>query len=664
MMAGMGVPAFPPAAAAPGPVGAAAAEPGADAGDGKVEVAFRMIAPNARTGHVIGTGGATVTALRTSTGAQIKVFDKVNGVDESTILVWGMEDPVDATVDPFAESAAACLAETETKSGSEVASAMGLHLSPAALAVISVHELLVEEGAPEFDAKLLVSKGQVGCLMGKGGAIINSMRVLSGAQIHIKRGDEVPGCAGVMDQMVWVHAPEPSKVLKALGCILRRLRASPPPAGFEKKTQAKGLSGSMMAPGAAPGIPAFAGVPGVSGGTPGVEIVYRLLIPGWKTGHLIGRGGATIRQLRESTNATIQLVPAAGQTPGMPTDKDLEYIISIGCTDDGSAFCPAQNALMQVVGKLVAIRTTQPGQEAESTGPPIARILIQRSAAGCLMGKGGSIMAALRQRTGAFVKLLTDPGEMPPCAETEDSVLQVGGRQDGMLSALQEISARLRENAGRAPAARPGAYGAHANTGAPGGAYAGGGFANSAAGSMGGAGAPAAEKTIMQFSVPNNKIGNIIGRGGSKVQSIRDQAGASVKIHDSHDGQERVIEFGGTAEQVHAAHALAYQFMMEDNGRPAGPGGGGGGGGYHQPHQQQPQYGMPQQQYGQPQQQYAPQQYAMPDQQQQYAMYGQQQQQQVPPPAPPAAGAPDPQQQYAQQYAPQPGQGYPPQGGY
>ena len=124
------------------------------------------------------------------------------------------------------------------------------------------------------------------------------------------------------------------------------------------------------------------------------------------------------------------------------------------------------------------------------------------------MGKGGSIMAALRQRTGAFVKLLTDPGEMPPCAETEDSVLQVGGRQDGMLSALQEISARLRENAGRAPAARPGAYGAHANTGGPVGAYAGGGFASSAAGSMGGAGAgaPAAEKTIMQFSVPNNKV--------------------------------------------------------------------------------------------------------------------------------------------------------------
>ena len=53
MMAGMGVPAFPPAAPAPGPVGAAAAEPGADAGDGKVEVAFRMIAPNARTGKLM-----------------------------------------------------------------------------------------------------------------------------------------------------------------------------------------------------------------------------------------------------------------------------------------------------------------------------------------------------------------------------------------------------------------------------------------------------------------------------------------------------------------------------------------------------------------------------------------------------------------------------------
>ena len=49
---------------------------------------------------------------------------------------------------------------------------------------------------------------------------------------------------------------------------------------------------------------------------------------------------------------------------------------------------------------------------------------------------------------------------------------------------------------------------------------------------------------------PQHEVGFIIGRGGSKIQSIRDQTGAAVRIHDSVDGQERIVEFTGTAEQV------------------------------------------------------------------------------------------------------------------
>jgi len=74
------------------------------------------------------------------------------------------------------------------------------------------------------------------------------------------------------------------------------------------------------------------------------------------------------------------------------------------------------------------------------------------------------------------------------------------------------------------------------------------------------------EKKVIQFSVPNSKVGFIIGRGGTKIQSIRDQTGSAVKIHDSVDGQERIVEFTGTEQQVHAAHALAYQFMMDTDG--------------------------------------------------------------------------------------------------
>lgn len=67
-----------------------------------------------------------------------------------------------------------------------------------------------------------------------------------------------------------------------------------------------------------------------------------------------------------------------------------------------------------------------------------------------------------------------------------------------------------------------------------------------------------------QFSVPGDKIGNIIGWKGSKVQLIRSQSGADVKISTSPMGGERIISFRGSRKQVHAAHSLAYTFMTEE----------------------------------------------------------------------------------------------------
>jgi hypothetical protein len=38
-----------------------------------------------------------------------------------------------------------------------------------------------------------------------------------------------------------------------------------------------------------------------------LEAVYRVLAPGWKLGMLIGKGGTSINQVRESTGATIRV---------------------------------------------------------------------------------------------------------------------------------------------------------------------------------------------------------------------------------------------------------------------------------------------------------------------------------------------------------------------
>ena len=53
-------------------------------------------------------------------------------------------------------------------------------------------------------ARLLVSSSQIGCLLGKGGAIIAEMRKLSGAHIRILGKDQIPKCASENEEVVQV----------------------------------------------------------------------------------------------------------------------------------------------------------------------------------------------------------------------------------------------------------------------------------------------------------------------------------------------------------------------------------------------------------------------------------------------------------------------------
>ena len=53
--------------------------------------------------------------------------------------------------------------------------------------------------------RLLVGRSQIGCLMGKGGAIISEMRNQTRANIRIISEDSLPKVAGEDDEMVQVN---------------------------------------------------------------------------------------------------------------------------------------------------------------------------------------------------------------------------------------------------------------------------------------------------------------------------------------------------------------------------------------------------------------------------------------------------------------------------
>lgn len=53
-------------------------------------------------------------------------------------------------------------------------------------------------------ARLLISSNQIGCLLGKGGAIMAEMRKSSGAYIRILGKDQLPKCASEIEEVVQV----------------------------------------------------------------------------------------------------------------------------------------------------------------------------------------------------------------------------------------------------------------------------------------------------------------------------------------------------------------------------------------------------------------------------------------------------------------------------
>ncbi|VEL11477.1 unnamed protein product [Protopolystoma xenopodis] len=65
--------------------------------------------------------------------------------------------------------------------------------------------------------------------------------------------------------------------------------------------------------------------------------------------------------------------------------------------------------------------------------------------------------------------------------------------------------------------------------------------------------------TTTQVSVQNKMIGAIMGRGGCRINQVRQESGADIKISKQEPGvEDRIITITGTPDQIHNA-----QFLMQ-----------------------------------------------------------------------------------------------------
>lgn len=154
------------------------------------DTVYRYLCPVRKIGSVIGRGGEIVKQLRIDTKSKIRIGETVAGCDERVVTIYSPSDETNALEDG------------------------GDFVSPAQDALFKVHERVVAEelhedddmeGGHQVTAKLLVPSDQIGCVIGKGGQIVQSIRTDTGAQIRILKDEHLPPCSLRTDELVQVN---------------------------------------------------------------------------------------------------------------------------------------------------------------------------------------------------------------------------------------------------------------------------------------------------------------------------------------------------------------------------------------------------------------------------------------------------------------------------
>ena len=316
------------------------------------------------------------------------------------------------------------------------------------------------------------------------------------------------------------------------------------------------------------------------GDTPAVNLTLRMLMSGKEVGPIIGKGGEIINSIREEAAAKIHI--SDGACP--------ERVITVtGPTD---AIFKAYSLICKKLEDEDNARSERRGSErdeepnARKEGLSL-RLVIPASQCGSLIGKGGSKIKEIREVTGCSVQVASDP--LPGSTER---MVTVTGSRDSVTQCVYHICCVFLESPAKGTTVQyqPGRGGfgpspgmIHRETRGPPNPIAsllglGDGSSTlaaiaSIAGSQIrrhemrnreerglGSGIEGREATF-QMTVPNELIGSVIGKGGSKIAEIRQMSGAMIRISRSDDpataaDEERQINITGNPDSVALAKSL------------------------------------------------------------------------------------------------------------
>ncbi|XP_076919043.1 RNA-binding KH domain-containing protein RCF3-like [Bidens hawaiensis] len=584
-----------------------------------VTTSYRILCHDSKVGSVIGKSGSIIKAIRQHTGAWISVHDLVPGDEEKIIEVSDTRrrDP-DGRMPNF---------------------------SPAQEALVLINERIMESdgggyngnlghdedddnvyGSNRLVSRLVVSRMHVGCLLGKGGKIIEQMRKETKTLIRIlPRDHTIPRCVDMSEEVVQVVG-DINSVKHAVDVITSRLRESqhrdrshfqnrlfPPEEDFMHHSNNMIHRSSMDGPNYGSRLPAgwngsrsfnhgsrasgygndivASPVPDNAQSLYAEDLVFRILCPNNKVDNVIGQPNGLMDLLQNEIGVEVRV---ADRVVG--TDEQIIIVSSDEGPDDD--LFPAQEALLHIQTRILDL---VPDNENIIT----TRLLLSAGEVGCLDGRDG-FLTDTKKMTGADIQIL--PREtLPQNVSVNEELVQIVGEIKAAREALIEVTLRLRSylfqkdgqpSALLAPSPVRSASNietASNNNTTPRETYTGNdkaiapnqttaasvpaknnagsnseavklterGTREDAPSSLSRITMPMITRSTLEVVIPEYAVPKLITKSRNKLAQISELSGADVKlVGTSPEATENIIRISGTREQAERAQSLLQGFIL------------------------------------------------------------------------------------------------------
>ncbi|RXN01824.1 Poly(rC)-binding protein 3 [Acipenser ruthenus] len=228
-------------------------------------------------------------------------------------------------------------------------------------------------------------------------------------------------------------------------------------------------------------------------------VTLRLVVPGSQCGSLIGKGGSKIKEIRETTGAQVQVA-------GDMLPNSTERAVTISGTPD---------AIIQCVKQICVVMLESPPKGATIPYRP-------KSASAPIIFAGGQVRADTILASGGNHTILAQPQQAPTFAIQGQYAIHPDLTKLHQLAMQHSPFTPLGQT-------NPGFPGLDATT----------------------------PTSSHELSIPNDLIGCIIGRQGSKINEIRQMSGAQIKIANAIEGSaERQVTITGSPANISLAQYL------------------------------------------------------------------------------------------------------------